>query len=213
MCTLRMQPPISVSVIYRGGTRVADFINREDPGGVTASGGSVKPGYVYHVAGAVNLTSCAPNKGNADNGMAFTNTAINATPTASLQTVNNLMFVTLDSAGNLYISDPGNGTTRVVNAQETDQTFFQFVVKAGYMKSITDCNPSMTVACPAGATTALANTGINGPADGLVYGSQFKSSQADAYGNVYQTNGTGGSISPPDTMPRAYMPAGRRWPI
>jgi sugar lactone lactonase YvrE len=187
----------TVSVIYRGGTRVADFIKLVNPTGVAASGGTVQPGYVYHVAGAVNLTNCAALKGSADNGIAFTNTAVNPTATASFANVTNWMFVTLDSAGNLYVSDTGNSTTRVINTQETAQTFFQFTVQPGNMRSITDCNASLTVPCPAVATTPVLNTGINGPVDAVVYQSEFKSSQADAYGNVYQVNGTSGKTGPP----------------
>ena len=49
----------TVSVIYRGGTQVANFITLVNPAGVAKSGGKVLPGYVYHVVGAVNLTTCA----------------------------------------------------------------------------------------------------------------------------------------------------------
>jgi sugar lactone lactonase YvrE len=188
---------MTVSVVYRGGTQIANFINLVNPGGVAASGGTVKPGYVYHVVGAVNLTNCSPTKGNVDNGLAFTNTAINPTPTAELATPPQQFLVTLDSADNIYLSDTGNFTTRVINTQATPQTFFQYTIQPGFMRSVTDCNALLTVACPTAVTTTTANTGINGPANALVYNSQFKSSQADAYGNIYQLNGTGGSIGPP----------------
>jgi sugar lactone lactonase YvrE len=188
---------MSVSVIYRGGTQIANFINLVNPAGVTASGGTVKPGYVYHVAGAVNLTNCSPTLGTVDAGLAFTNTAAGATPTAELAKAAQQFLVTLDSADNLYLSDTGNFTTRVVNTQATPQTFFQYTIQPGYMRSVTDCSASFTVPCPTAPTTSTANTGIFGPVNALVYNSQFKLSQADAYGNIYQLNGTGGGITPP----------------
>jgi sugar lactone lactonase YvrE len=200
----------SVSVIYRGGKRVADFVSLVDPSGVAASGGTVQSGYVYHVAGAVNLTPgvCSALKGNVDNGLAFTNTAINATPPAELANPSNFFFVTLDSAGNLYISDSGNSTTRVVNTQETAQTFFQYTVQPGYMRSITDCSAALTVPCPTATTTATLNTGINGPANAIVFNSQYKSSQVDAYGNIYQLNGTGSGTAAPGIYAAAAYAGG-----
>jgi sugar lactone lactonase YvrE len=188
---------VTVSVIYRGGTRVADFINRVNPGGVAASGGTVQPGYVYHIAGAINPTGCSPLKGNADNGLAFTNLAVSPTATATFGNATNFFFVTLDSAGNIYVSDSGNTTTRVINTQETPQTFFQFTVQPGYMRSIMGCSAALTVPCPTVATTPVLNTGIYGPADAVVFNSQWKSSQVDAFGNVYQLNGTGSGTGPP----------------
>ncbi len=47
-------------------------------------------------------------------------------------------MVTLDSAGNIYISDTGNATMRVINTQATAQTFFQYTVQPGFIQSITD---------------------------------------------------------------------------
>jgi serine/threonine-protein kinase len=180
------QTTATVSVIYRGGTRVADFINRVNPAGVANSpGGVVTPGYVYHVAGAVNLTTCGGSTGRVDNGMAFTNTASGAAPTATLG--GSVGLLTLDSAGNIYVSDYSNATVRVINTQETAQTFFQFTVPAGYMRSITNCNANLTAPCPP-STNAQYGTGINGPVDGLVYsGGSSAPTTTDAYGNIYQT--------------------------
>jgi hypothetical protein len=180
------QTSATVSVIYRGGTRVADFINRVNPAGVANSpGGVVTPGYVYHVAGAINLTTCGGSSGRIDNGLAFTNTASGATPTATLGGSTGLL--TLDSAGNIYVTDNSNATVRVINTQETPQTFFQFTVPAGYMRSITNCNSNLTAPCPL-STNAQYGTGINGPVDGLVYsGGSVAPSTVDAYGNIYQT--------------------------
>jgi sugar lactone lactonase YvrE len=184
----------TVSVVYRGGTRVADFINRVNPAGVANSpGGVVTPGYVYHIAGGINLTTCGGSTGRIDNGMAFTNTFGGVTPTATLS---NPGLLTLDSAGNIYVADIGNTTVRVINTQETAQTFFQFTVQPGYMRSIVNCNANLTAPCP-NSTNALFGTGINGPGDGIVFNSQYVSGQADAWGNIWQVNGTGSGTGLP----------------
>ena len=85
---------------------------------------------------------------------------------------------------------------RVINTQATPQTFFQYTVQPGYMRSITNCNALLTTPCAATVTAAV-GTGINGPANGIVFNSQYVYAGADAYGNVYQLNGTGGSIAVP----------------
>ena len=85
---------------------------------------------------------------------------------------------------------------RVINTQATPQTFFQYTVQPGYMRSITNCNALLTTPCAASVTAAV-GTGINGPANGIVFNSQYVYAGADAYGNVYQLNGTGGSIAVP----------------
>ena len=64
------------------------------------------------------------------------------------------------------------------------------------MRSITNCNALLTTPCAASVTAAV-GTGINGPANGIVFNSQYVYAGADAYGNVYQLNGTGGSIAVP----------------
>lgn len=188
---------MSASVIYRGGTQIANFIKLVDPNGVTASGGTVKAGYVYHVAGAVNLATCSAVTGTADNGIAFTDTSSGALPSADLAKAAQQFVITLDSADNIYLSDTGNFTTRVINTQATPQTFFQYTIQPGFMRSVTDCNALLTVPCPTAPVTLTANTGINGPVNAIVYNSQFKVSQADAYGNIYQMNGTGGGTANP----------------
>ena len=154
---------------------------------------------MYHVAGAVNLTNCSPTLGQVDGGLAFTNTGnpLTPTPTAELAKVLNIFTVTLDSADNIYLADTGNYTTQVINTQSTPQTFFQYTIAPGNMRSVTDCNALLTVPCPTSPVTVTANTGINGPANAVVYNSQYKLSQVDAYGNIYQMNGTGGGVSPP----------------
>ena len=63
----------TVSVIYRGGTQVANFIKLENPNGVAASGGVVQPGYVYHVAGTYSASGCSGTTGSVDNVLAFQN--------------------------------------------------------------------------------------------------------------------------------------------
>jgi len=176
----------TASVIYRGGAQVAAFIALVNPTGVAASGGVVQPGYVYHIAGQITLSSCSATSGNTDNALAFQGASLHG-PTG----------LTLDSAGNIYIADISNATTRVINTQATPQTFFQYTVQPGFMRAITNCSPLLTVPCPTGTTTATANTGINGPANAIVFNSQYKMSEADAYGNVYQLNGTGSSTGAP----------------
>ena len=189
----------TVSVVYRGGTQVANFIALVNPAAVAASpNGQVTVGYLYHIAGEINLGTCTGSKSNGgvviDNAPAFENTAITgATVGATLSAPTQ---ITLDSAGNIYISDVGNTTVRVINTQATPQTFFQYTVQPGYMRSITNCNALLTTPC-ASTVTAAVGTGINGPANGIVFNSQYVYGGADAYGNVYQLNGTGGSIAVP----------------
>ena len=194
------QTTASVSVIYRGGTQVANFITLVNPGGVATSGGKVLPGYVYHVAGTVNLTSCAATLGTPgpDNSFAFENSANPPTTTGYPGgQLHSPGFVTLDGAGNIYIADTSNSTVRVVNTQATPQTFFQYTVQPGYMKSITDCNSALTTPCPTSTTTSTANTGINGPVNAIVFQSQYREAEVDAYGNIYQLNGTGSGTGAP----------------
>jgi hypothetical protein len=146
----------SVSVVYRGGTQVANFIALVNPAG----GGEIRrPG-----AGGVRL----PHRGRGQPehmrgldiqrrrdhrqraGLREHNQAIPGTIMGA--TVNSPNEISLDSAGNIYIADISNHTTRVINTQATPQTFFQYTVQPGYMRSITDCNASMTTPCP-GLTT------------------------------------------------------------
>ena len=197
----------TVSVVYRGGTQVANFIKLVNPAAVANSpNGQVTVGYVYHIAGEINLGSplntgatCAGSKSNnsyiIDNAPAFENTAIPGAIVGA--TLSSPTQITLDSAGNIYISDVGNTTVRVINTQATPQTFFQYTVQPGYMQSITNCGV-MTASTPCAATkTAAVGTGINGPSNALLFSSQYVYAGADAYGNVYQLNGTGGSIAVP----------------
>ena len=189
----------TISVIYRGGTQVAKFIALVNPAGVTNSGGTVLPGYVYHVAGTINLSSCTGTLGSpgADNSFAYENSANPPTGTGyPAAALHGDSFLSLDSAGNIYEADTSNNTIRVINTQATTQTFFQYQVQPGYMKIIANCNAS-TVACPTATTTSTANTGINGPLNGNVFQSQYREGQADAWGNLYQLNGTGSGTGPP----------------
>ena len=190
-----------MSVIYRGGTQVANFIKSEDPTGVTASGG-VQPGYVYHVAGTYSASGCAGTKGSVDNVL------------ASQGQLSGPELLSLDSAGNIYIADTGNATVRVINTQATAQTFFQYTVPPYFMRSITNCAPTFnTGPCPSGAvspqgTNPQLNTGINGPVNAIVYNSQFKNADVDAYGNIYQLNGISGTVGPPGIYPAAAYAGG-----
>jgi len=203
----------TASVVYRGGTRVADFIKRVNPAAVAASpGGVVTVGYVYHIAGEINLKTCTGSKTNSvtssviDNAPAFEDTNNQAgtsgtfppPPGATVTygaTLNGPSNISLDSAGNIYISDIGDGTTRVINTQETPQTFFQYTIPPGYMRSIVNCSTSLTIACTTvgGTPTTYVGTGINAPVNALVYGSDYQYSSADAYGNIYQVNTKGAS--------------------
>lgn len=185
----------TVSVIYRGGSQVAAFIALEDPAGVAKSGGSAQVGYVYHVAGTVDLTSCAATTGNTDATLAFEDSS--NPPTNPGGTLHGPGVLSLDSAGNIYISDNSNATVRVINTQATPQTFFQYTVPPGYIQSITNCSAALTVPCPTATTTASANTGINGPINAIVFNTQYKFGGADAYGNVYQLDGTGSGTGQP----------------
>ncbi len=200
----------SVSVIYRGGTQVANFIKLVNPAGVAKSGGNVLPGYVYHVGGTVNLTTCSGTSGSLDGSTltsgAFEDTANPGTlPGAQLKSP---ALLTLDSAGNIYIADTGNATVRVINTQATTQTFFQYQVPPGYMRSITNCNSALTTPCPSGTVTSTLNTGINGPVNAIVFQSQYKEAEVDAFGNIYQLNGTGSSTGPPGIYAAAAYAGG-----
>ena len=183
----------TASVIYRGGTQVAAFITLEDPLGVAASNG-VHPGYVYHIAGTVNLSTCTgtatfgaypgrPAVPAGDGNLAYNSGA----------TFSQVGPLSLDSAGNLYIGDAGiNGTIRVINTQAQTQTFFGVAVQPGYIASIVNCG-SLTTLCPTIATPLTAtNTGIGGPAGGGVFNNlavgQGVWMTTDGYGNIYEVN-------------------------
>jgi sugar lactone lactonase YvrE len=183
----------SISVVYRGGTRVAAFIKLEDPNGVALSNG-VQAGFVYHIAGTVNLTTCvgtataAATSNSAAVPAGDGNLAFNSGATFS--TVGPL---SLDSAGNLYIGDAGiNGVIRVINTQPQAQTFFSVTVQPGYIASIVNCG-SLTQPCPTMSTPeTLANTGVGAPAGGgsltnLANG-QGAYMSTDGYGNIYELN-------------------------
>jgi sugar lactone lactonase YvrE len=176
----------TVSVIYRAGAQVAAFITLVDPGGVKKSGG-VQPGYMYHVGGTINLSTCAATKSNTDNVLAFEDASNpGATPGAALNAPGQL---SLDSAGNIYIEDAGNNSVRVINTQATTQTFFQTQVAPGFMRAIVNCSATLTVACP--ATSNPAYPGIGGPADVATYGQDEHGLGVDSYGNAYEINTSG----------------------
>ena len=195
----------TVSVVYKGGAQLAAFIKLVNPGAVAVAGG-VLPGYLYHIAGTINVGSptntgatCAAisnyNGVTSDNALAFENSATVGSGAigASLGTPG---LLSLDSAGNIYISDVKNATVRVINTQSTPQTFFQYTVQPGYMRSITNCNGALTILCPA-VTSVTAGTGINGPVNEVVSTNQWVGAYTDPYGNVFSWNGTGGSVTPP----------------
>ena len=183
----------TVSVVYRGGARMAAFITLEDPGGVALSNG-VQAGFVYHVAGTITLTNCA---GTASAAQTSTKAAVPAgdgnLAFNSGATFSQVGPLSLDSAGNLYIGDAGvNSTIRVINTQAQTQTFFGVAVQPGYIASIVNCG-SLTTLCPTIATPlTAANTGIGGPAAGGVFNNlavgQGVWMTTDGYGNIYELN-------------------------
>jgi len=194
----------TLSVIYRGGQRVADFITRVNPDAVKKSGGVVKPGYIYFIAGTVNSSTCAITTSPVvNNAFAFADTSDPAAPAAA--TANNIDFITLDSAGNLYLSmgnDASNANestawTTVINTQETPQTFFQYTVQPGYMHQLGNCNAATTGPCQ-GIINGFEGLGGNGPINGLTFGgAQYIGGEVDAYGNFYQNMGSGSGTGAP----------------
>ena len=192
------------AVVYRGGAQLAAFIKLVNPGAVKAAGG-VLPGYIYHIAGTINLgnptntgATCAAtatyNGVVSDNTLALDNPA--APPAVQGGTLNKPGLISLDSAGNIYIADVGDSTVRVINTQATAQTFYQYTVLPGYIRSITECNGSLTILCP-NISTTLQGTGINGPVNEVPSTNQWVGSYTDAYGNTFQFNGTGSGTTPP----------------
>jgi hypothetical protein len=201
----------TISVIYHGGARVANFIKLVNPAAVAKAGGVI-PGYVYHIAGTINLNTCVGTKGTTaanDNLLAFENNAPGVTGPAgaALDNTNpgsNGSDILLDSAGNIYLMDAGNDVIRVINTQSTPQQFFQYVVQPGYIKAIVNCG-ALTVPC-AGPITLTTNTGltlppntpqnptttVDGPADLVKFSPQYGMG-VDGYGNIYQTNNSGAS--------------------
>jgi sugar lactone lactonase YvrE len=163
-----------VRVVYHGGTQVANLIAIEDP---TAAAGAaaVVPGNVYTIAGIVS----ALGKG--------TTSPVTDKVLATKASFHNLTQIGLDGVGNIYISDVSNSVVRVINAQSTTQTFFGVSLAPGFIGSIVNCSPTLTLACPSGF-------GIGGPAGAAVYGADLAGMGVDQYGNVYQTN-TKGAVS------------------
>jgi sugar lactone lactonase YvrE len=197
----------SISVIYRGGAQVANFIKLVNPTGVATSGGTVKLGYVYHVAGSVNLTGCAASTSRASS---QTLTAIpagdgqlayNGGGSAVTVTFGSVGPLGLDSAGNLYIGDAGvNNVVRVINTQAAPQTFFAKQVMPGYIQSIVNCGTLTGSLCPAiSGVETTGNTGVGGPAAGGVFNTPASSDgdwmSVDAYGNIYEVNYKGATPS------------------
>jgi sugar lactone lactonase YvrE len=179
----------TISVVYHGGAQVANFIQLVDPAGVTKAGGVIQ-GYVYHVAGSINLTSCVGVKGNVDNVLAFQNAQLSNTSGQ----------IAVDGAGNVYIQDVGDNVVRVINTQSTPQQFFQSTVAPGFMRAIVDCSGALTVLCPT-VVTPTAGTGVtlppgtaqnpstavDGPANAVTYNTQTGMG-VDGYGNIYQVD-------------------------
>ena len=194
----------AVYVIYRGGTRVADFINRVNPLAIAKTGGVAQVGYLYFISGAVNTGTCAITQSTSlVNGLPFTDLSVSGS-TASTA-LENADYVTLDAAGNVYISE-GNANsntnvpenyTVVINTQETPQTFFQYTVQPGYQRQIVNCSAATSGPCQQTVTSNI-GTGINGPVNQITFGGgQYQGGEVDGYGNLYQTNGSGGGTGVP----------------
>jgi len=202
----------TVSIIYRGGTRVADFITRVNPSGVAKAGG-VKVGYIYFIAGTINTTNCAITLSPiVNNGPAFTDSS-NPNAVQGV-TANNIDFISLDAAGNIYMSmgnDASNATTTtawsvVINTQETPQTFFQYTVQPGYMRQFVNCNTATTAPCQPIVSPPV-GVGANAPINGLTFGGgQYIGGSVDGYGNFYQNMGSGSGTGTPSAgySPIAY---------
>ncbi len=189
----------TISVVYRAGTQVANLVKLEDPAGVTKAGG-VLPGYVYHVAGTINLANCSGTKSAAATSTAAAVPANDGNLAFQSSTLGTVGPLALDSAGNLYIADAGpNNTIRVINTQATDQAFFGTTVHPGYIASIVNCG-ALTTTCPPnyGANPAnLANTGLGGPPQAAVFNTLDNGNgqymNVDAFGNIYELNTKGGT--------------------
>jgi len=202
----------TVSVIYRGGTKLANFITLVNPGAVAKSGGVVKPGYIYFIAGTVNTSTCAiTTSPTVNNAFAFADTSNPAAPASA--TANNIDFITLDSAGNIYLSmgnDASNANTStawttVINTQGTPQTFYQYTVQPGYMHQLGNCNTATTGPCQS-IINGIEGIGSNGPLNQLTFGGgQYIGGEVDGYGNFYQNMGSGSGTGVPSA---GYSPIG-----
>lgn len=187
----------TISVIYRAGAQVANLVKLEDAGGVSKAGGVVS-GYVYHVAGTINLSNCSGTRSAASTSTAAAIPANDGNLAFQQATLGTVGPLALDSAGNLYLADASpNNTIRVINTQATDQTFFGTTVHPGYIASIVNCG-ALTVSCPPnyGANPAtLANTGFGGPPSAGVFNTLANGAgqymNVDAYGNIYELNTKG----------------------
>jgi sugar lactone lactonase YvrE len=173
-------------VIFKNGTQVANFIKLVDPTGVTTAGG-VLPGYVYHIAGVYNPSTCVG-----------TTTPIVDGALSTTATLHNATVLDLDGAGNIYIADIGNQVQRVINTQATTQSFFGIQVKPGYMAAIMNCTSNANSLTGKSLTTSC--SGI--PADPLSFGGPVSQiyfwstsgqvgGTVDQYGNVYETDQAG----------------------
>lgn len=167
-----------VWVIYRGGSRVAAFINVVDGATVQANGGVI-PGYIYHVAGTATPKAgggCTATSGSADKVL------------ATKATFHDPLQMGIDAAGNLYVQEYANNVVRVINTQATTQTFMGVSVQPGYVASIVGCNSTLTQACPSvvPAFGSSAQLAIFNYVAGMT---------TDQYGNVYEINTKGATAS------------------
>jgi sugar lactone lactonase YvrE len=201
----------TVSVIYHSGTKLANFINLVNPDAVKKSGGVVKPGYIYFIAGTVNSSTCAITTSPiVNNAFAFGDTSDPAAPAAA--TANNIDFISLDSAGNIYLSmgnDASNANTStawttVINTQGTPQTFYQYTVQPGYMHQLGNCNSATTGPCQS-ILNGIEGIGSNGPLNQLTFGGgQYIGGEVDGYGNFYQKSGSGTGVPSAGYTPVGY---------
>lgn len=191
----------TISVVYRAGAQVAAFIKLENPTGVASAGG-VLPGFVYHIAGTINLSNCAGTRTAAATANAPAIPANDGTLAFQSATFGTIGPISLDAAGNIWIGDYNpNGTIRVINTQATPQTIYGVTVQPGFIASVVNCS-SLTQTCPPGygsTPETLANTGVGGPAGGGVFNTlannQGQYMNVDAFGNVYELSYKGATPS------------------
>jgi len=199
----------TASVIYRGGAQVAAFIQLVNPAGVTASGGTVQPGYVYHIIGNINYTTCVGTSANPNGSPAvpFGDNKPAFSSTTAVPAFEYLASIHLDGAGNIYLEDEGASLVRVVNTQSVPQTIFGKTIQPGYIAAILPCNGSTAATSETSpcqvqpSTPTVATFGEGGLAGGFAFEGLGASEgdgdemDVDAYGNVYILNGDSGASS------------------
>ena len=191
-------------MVYHGGTTLANFITLVNPDAIKKSGG-VKMGYIYFIARASEHHHLR------DHNLArIVNNAFAFADTSTLllhrpATANNIDFITMDSAGNLYLS-MGNAAS---NANEATQWTTVINTQGAH-------RPSSSTQCSRGTCTSWATATRPRPAHaspssiypwakapmarsiGLTFGGgQYIGGSVDGYGNFYQNMGSGSGPGTP----------------